>query len=330
MMKHPTVLDVARLAGVGASTVSRFLRGVPVRRDAARRIGEAVEQLGYTPDQTARALRAGRSRTIGIVLPKVSNVLFSEATQHIEEEARKRGCSVILLTHQDRKEQQKEHLLTLRRYRADGVVLVATPGTTLAEVESVLPRVPLVALDSDLSPKVDTVLLRNREAAAMATEHLLAHGYRRIDCLGAKPAVYSIRERIAGYSEAMCRAGLVPRQITPDNYEQLRYELGVCLRGRERPEAIVSLSDFATLHVLTAFREAGLERAQWLPLIGFDDFSYAPLMDPALTVIRQPIEKMVSYALSALFRRIERNGEGEADRIALPGELICRRSCGCV
>lgn len=330
MMKHPTVLDVARLARVGASTVSRCLRGVPVRRDAAERIAKAVAELGYTPDQTARALRAGRSRTIGIVLPKVSNVLFSEATQWMEEEARKQGCSVILLTHQDRMAQQQEHLLTLRRYRADGVVLVATPGTRLEDVRSVLPHVPLVALDSYLSPEADSVVLRNREAARTATEHLLAHGYRSIYCLGAKPQVYSISERMLGYRDAMSAAGCEARLITPDDYEHLRYELGASLRGPHPPDAILSLSDFATLHVLTTFTESGLTRAERLPLIGFDDFGYAPLMDPPLTVIRQPIETMARYALSALFRRIEQDGEGEVQTISLPGELIRRRSCGCV
>ena len=94
MKKHPTVLDVASMAHVGASTVSRFLRGVTVRPEAAERIASAVKELDYTPDQTARALRAGRSRTIGILLPKVSNVLLSEATQLIEEEARRQGADL--------------------------------------------------------------------------------------------------------------------------------------------------------------------------------------------------------------------------------------------
>jgi LacI family transcriptional regulator len=330
MMKHPTVLDVARLARVGASTVSRFLRDVPVRPEAAQRIANAVKELGYTPDQTARALRAGRSRTIGIVLPKVSNVLFSEATQLMEEEARKQGCSVILLTHQDRIAQQQEHLLTLRRYRADGVILVATPGTRLDDVRQALPHVPLVALDSYLSPEVDSVVLRNREAARMATEHLLAHGCRSVYCVGAKPQVYSIRERTAGYSDAMETAGRQPQLILPDDYEHLRFQLGASLRGKNPPDALLSLSDFATLHSLTTFNELGLATNRRPALIGFDDFGYAPLMDPPLTVIRQPIEKMVHYALNALFRRIEQEGEGEVQEISLPGELIRRRSCGCI
>jgi LacI family transcriptional regulator len=330
MVKHPTVLDVARVARVGASSVSRFLHGVPVRRDAAERIGAAIKKLGYAPDETARALRAGRSRTIGIVLPKITNVFFSEATQLMEEEARKQGCTVILLTHQDRMEQQQEHLMTLRRYRVDGVILVATPGSDLQEIRTTLPSVPLVAFDSFLSTDVDSVLLRNREAARIATEHLLSHGYRAVFCVGAKPDVFSIRERIAGYTEAMQAVHAKPGSIVAQDYEQLRYMLGATMRGKQPPEAILSLSDFATLHTLTTFGELGLRREERIPLIGFDDSGYAPLMDPPLTVIRQPVEKMVRYALSALFRRIKADGKVDVQQISLPGELIRRRSCGCV
>src|ERR1700679_4325094 len=125
MKKRPTVIDVAKLAQVGASTVSRFLRGVRVRPKVAERVAKAVESLGYHPDEAARALRSGRSRTIGVVLPKVSNVFFSQAVQVMEEEASKRGCAVILFTHQDRSSQQQQHLQALRRYRVDGVIITA-------------------------------------------------------------------------------------------------------------------------------------------------------------------------------------------------------------
>jgi LacI family transcriptional regulator len=330
MTKHPTVVDVARVARVGASTVSRFLRGVPVRPKAAGRIGAAIKKLGYAPDETARALRAGRSRTIGIVLPKISNVFFSEATQLMEEEARKYGSSVILLTHQDRMEQQREHLLTLRRYRADGVIIVAAPGSDMKDIRTVLPNIPMVAFDSFLSPEVDSVLLRNREAARMATEHLFSHGYRAVFCVGARPEVYSIRERVAGYTDAAHANRQQTRLIVGEDYEQLRYLLGMTLRSKRPPEAILSLSDFATLHILTTFGELGCGASRHTPMIGFDDFGYAPLMDPPLTVIRQPVEKMVRYALSALFRRIQGDGTEEVQQISLPGELIRRRSCGCV
>lgn len=329
MSKRPTVLDVARIAEVGASTVSRFLRGIPVRRDASERIDEAIKTLGYMPDETARVLRGGRSRTVGIVLPKVSNVFFSEATQLMEEDARTRGCSVILLTHQDRIEQQHEHLMTLRRYRADGVILVAAPGSQVHDIRAVLPNIPLIAFDSFLSPEIDSVLLKNRESARIATEHLLSHGHKKIVCAGAKPTVYSIGERIAGYIEAMEAAGERPEVVVPPDYSQLRAALGSAMRSKNPPAAILALSDFATMHILTTFAENGINPHRSVPMIGFDDFSFAPLMTPPLTVIRQPVETMARHALNALFRRIQTPGFETVQEFSFPGELIRRRSCGC-
>jgi LacI family transcriptional regulator len=327
---RPTVIDVAKVARVGGSTVSRYLRGVTVRPEIADRVAQAIAKLGYEPDETARALRGGRSRTIGAVVPKVSNVFFSQAVQLIEEEVRQRGCSLILLTHQDSFDQQQQHLSMLRRYRVDGLILTCAPGTTLKDVRLVLPNVPIVSFDSFLSPEVDSVLLRNREAARLATEHLLGHNYKTIACVTGKPQIYSFSERIAGYSEAMAGRHRKPLLITAPDYEQLRYMLGSAIRGKSRPDALLSLSDFATLNVLTTFAEMGMKPSERLPIVGFDDFGFAPLVDPPLTVIKQPIETMVRYALNALFQHIHSEAVGEAQTIELPGELIRRRSCGCL
>ena len=328
--RRPTVIDVARMAKVGASTVSRFLRGVKVKPEIAERVAHAVKTLRYQPDGMARALRIGRTNTIGIVLPKVSNVFFSQSVQVIEEEARQRNCAVILLTHQDRIGQQMDQLSTLRRYRVDGVIIAATAGTAAEDVWSALPGVPIVAFDSHFSPEVDSVLLRNRDAGRLATDHLIRHGHTKVACVTGKPQVYSFEQRISGYKDAMDAKKLNPHLITALDYEQLRFLLAATIRGKNRPTALLSLSDFATLTILTTFSELGIKLADALPLIGFDDFGFAALVDPPLTVIRQPIEKMVRYAMNTLFRRIEGDLEGKAHQIMLPGDLICRRSCGCV
>jgi len=330
MKRRPTVTDVAALADVGASTVSRFLRGVQVKPAIAARVKHAVEALGYEPDERARSLRVGRSKTIGVILPKVSNVFFSQSIQTIEEEARQRGCTVILLTHQDVMAQQMEHLSTLWRYRVDGVIITCAPGTTAKDIRAALPHVPVVAFDSFISEEIDSVLLRNREAARMATEHLLGHGYRNIACVTGKPDVYSFCERSAGYVDAMKARNLQPNLISAPDYDQLRYVLGMEMRSKNAPAALVALSDVATLHIFKTFEELALKLAQRPALVGFDDFAFAPLIDPPLTVIRQPVEMMVRYALNILFSRIDETASKEIQNLFLPGELICRRSCGCL
>ncbi|MGA2350267.1 MAG: LacI family DNA-binding transcriptional regulator [Terracidiphilus sp.] len=328
--RRVTVTDVAQLAHVGTSTVSRFLRGIQVRPKVAERVARAVKELAYKPDEFARALRSGRSRTIGLILPKVSNFFFSQSVQLIEEEARQRGCTVVLLTHGDRLEQQLEDLATLRRYRADGVILTAAPGTNVRSIRSAFHDAPVVAFDGYISSSIDSVLLNNRESARKATEHLLGHGYANIACVTGRPEIYSFQERMAGYTEAMSARTLPPRLITAPDYEQLYSLLAEALQGKDRPDALLSLSDFSTRNILTIYQRLGLKSAEHLPLLAFDDIDYAPLVNPSLTVIRQPIAEMVRNALSLLFSRIEETAPKKISTVFLPGELIRRRSCGCV
>jgi len=329
MKRRATVNDVAKLARVGGSTVSRYLRGIPVRPNIAERVARAVDELGYAPDETARALRLGRTRTIGMIVPRVANPFFSLAVQCMEEEIQQRGCTMILLTHQDRMAQQASHLATLLRCKVDGVILTAAPATTLQNVRSVLPDVPIVAFDAFLSSEVDSVFLGNREAAFSATEHLLAHGHTQIACLTAKEHIYSYQQRIAGYSDAMTRHNLKSILMTAPDYDTLRSALKASIQSNKPPAALLALSDVGSLNVLRAFDELGMSRSQYLPFVGFDDPDFAALIDPPLTVIRQPIRKMAHATLRLLFQRIDESAPHEAQQMTLPGELLCRRSCGC-
>ncbi len=327
MTRRATVLDVAAAAGVGASTVSRFLRGVPVRPEVAKRVAKAVADLDYEPDETARALRGGKSRTIGVVFPKVSNVFFSQALQLIGDGARKRGYTVVLLTHEDSLEQQTEDLLTLRRCRAEGVIVTGAPGTTLQNVRSALPHMPIVALDSFFSPEIESILLQNRQAARAATRHLLEHGYRSVTCVYAKPNIFSYQERSIGYADAMTTQGLAPKMLCADDYPQLDALIRAQFE-KKWPDAILALSDVAALTILGILGELppSVRRPH---LISFDDFACAPLLSTALTVVRQPIARMMEATLAALFRQIDGGSSAESQTISVPGELVLRQSCGC-
>lgn len=329
MKKRPTVTDVARLAKVGASTVSRHLRGVNVSEDVATRVAAAIAQLGYHPDETARALRGGRTRTIGVIVPQVANLFYSRAVQLIEEEAGKRGCAVILLTHQESLKQQNVQLTTLRRYRCDGVILAPAAGSTLVDIRAALPGVPVVAIDRNISEDMDSVVLRNREAARIATEHLIRHGYKRIVSIVSRPEIASFQQRMDGFLEAMEAARLEARIIHAADHEKLRYELTANFMSRKRPEALLSFSNRVTQTILLAFDELAMPRNERIPMLGFDDFELASLVDPPLSVVRQPTENMMRHATNLLFQRIEGVEALEPQCLALPAQMVYRRSCGC-
>jgi LacI family transcriptional regulator len=121
-----------------------------------------------------------------------------------------------------------------------------------------------------------------------------------------------------------------PWLIAAADYDQLRSALRDALQSEKRPGALLPLSDFATRTVLTVYNELGLKAAEYLPILGFDDPDFAALVDPPLTVIRQPIAEMVRNAMSLLFGRIDGSAPKKTRTVLLPGELIVRRSCGCL
>ena len=327
--KRATVSDVAHLANVGTSTVSRYLRGIQVKQRYAESIAKAIGELNYTVDESARALRSGRSGTIGVVLAKVSNSFFSRALQFMEEETRRRGCTLVLLTHGGSLEEQIKHLATVRRYKADGVILTGALGTTLENVNASLADTPIVAFDHYFSPAVDSVMLDNRTSVQMATEHLIGHGYKKIGCVCAMPEIYSFSERISGFVETMAGHDLRSDQILGADYAQLKVELKKTLTSVDRPEALLSFSDRATHTILAAYSELGLKKKDRLPVLAYDDFDLAPYYDPPFSVIQQPIGQMVSTLFQFLFERIEGRAPSNARKLMLPSEMILRRSCGC-
>ena len=329
MTKRSTVVDVARAAAVSPSTVSRHLRGVAVGADIALQIDEAIRKLQYTPDLTARALRGGRTKTLGVIIPQVNNTFYAQAVQLIEGEARRRGYAVILLTHQENLEQQAHQLATLRRYRTDGLILAPAAGSSLEEIRATIPGMPVVALDRVISPEMDSVALRNHDAARTATEHLLQHGYKRIACVASRVEIMSFQQRWQGYGEAVAAKRRPALLIEAPEHDQLRYLLCSTLLDRQRPDALLCFSNRATWTVLQAYDELSLSRPARLPLLGFDDFEMAPMVDPPISVVRQPTENMVRHAISILFERIGGNETLEVQNIALLAQMIYRRSCGC-
>jgi LacI family transcriptional regulator len=328
--RKPTVLDVARVASVAPSTVSRCLRGGPYVSDEVRkRITDAVQSLGYEPNEIARSLRGGRTKSIGVVFPQIANPYFSRCVQEIELEATRQGWSVILLTHQEDPERQSKQLAVLRRSRADGVILTASPDSNMEKLRQELGSTPVVALDRPLWAGADVVMLKHGEAARTATTHLLKHGLREIVCVTANPSIYSFKERIAGYESAMLHAKLHANVITANDYEMLEMLVGRSVLKGKKPIGLIALSNMATVSALKAIREVQAKGLRKIGLIGFDDADLAVLVQPAITVMVQPTDVMARESVRLLFKRIGADKSLPIQRVELPGTLIKRSSCGC-
>jgi LacI family transcriptional regulator len=330
----PTVADVAQLAGVGAITVSRVVNGNGyVSSEKRNRVKAAIKKLGYRPNQAARVLKGHRARMIGLIVPDLSDPFFGMCAAAIEEFAFERGYMTLIVASQRNEAVEKNEVDMMMGQNIAGLVIVPSLPNDRLEL-LISSRIPIVALDRPLEGLIaDEVVVDNLGGAQTAVGHLVWHGYRKIACVGYDRNFYSISQRILGYTNVLKTAGLKPDiydyASTPEAVGKIVHSW---MRAKDRPSAVFSLNNVTTLRVLQSFKEEGLKIPEAIAIVGFDDFSLAPLLSPPLTAIRQPAHVLGTQAAELLFGHIE-NSEDDQERtgikMVLPVEFIVRTSCGC-
>ena len=332
MTRPARMRDVAELAGVGTMTVSRVINGnLHVTEETRRRVFEAIEKLGYRPNQIARSLREQRSRQIGIIVPNLHDPFFAFCAQAVSLVAKEHGYSVnIAMSYEDPEVEFNEAMIMLSRH-TEGLVVIPSAGkiTQLANLE--FQTIPIVTLDRPLGRnRFDSVVVENEDGAHLAVGHLIAHGHRRISFLGLSPDLYTIGARFLGYRKAMQEAGL-PLDVRWGNASQreMLEALRELLSSDAAPSALFCGNNLTTRHALHGLAELNVNVPKSVALIGFDDFETADLLRPAVTVVRQPTTDMGRIGAGLLFSRLRAEGRQVAcKQITLPVELIIRGSCG--
>jgi len=331
---HPTVTEVARLAGVGAITVSRVVNeNGYVSSEKRKLVKAAIKKLDYRRNQAARVLKGHRARMIGLIVPDLSDPFFGMCAAAVEEFAFERGYMTLIVASQRNEEVEKNEVNMMMGQNVAGLVLVPSlPNGRLEILAS--SGIPIVAFDRPLEGLIaDEVVVDNLGGAQTAVEHLVWHGYRKIACIGYDKNFYSISQRILGYTNALEKARLKPDLYddasTPEAVDKIVHSW---VRAKNRPSAVFSLNNVTTLRVLQSLKEEGLKIPDAIAVVGFDDFSLAPLLSPPLTAIRQPAQVLGNQAAKLLFNHIENveeNRERARIKIVLPVEFIVRTSCGC-
>jgi LacI family transcriptional regulator len=331
--RKPTMNDVARLAGVGAMTVSRVLSGtVRVTAETRQRVETAIKQLKYRPNELARAFRGQRSHSIGLILPSLYDPFFATCAHAVATVAKERGYSVILTMSNgdpDTEYVEAEHML---ERHVDGLVVIPSIFRQTRLTRSLFGRTPVVAFDRPLpDPAFDVVLVQNTAGARRMVEHLIEHGHERIAYMGLARSLFTINARFLGYRRAMRDAGLKEDSFFGcESEENTLRLLAEKLKGKNAPTAILTSNTLATRYVLSSIAHLGVRVPNDLAFAGFDDFDLADVISPPLTVVRQPTQEMGRVATNLLFDRITRGETPHlGSRIVLPVEIVLRRSCGC-
>ncbi|GHJ37249.1 LacI family DNA-binding transcriptional regulator [Streptomyces sp. TS71-3] len=325
-----TIHDVAARAGVSTATVSRFLRGERIR--AAEAVRAAVEELRYRPSAAAQSLKSGRTRTIGVVVPDITNPYFAAVVKGMESATRERGYR-LLLANSDESVEREDELLADLVHQVDGVILApATEGdrTPLRLRDA---GVPVVFVDRDLvgSEQFDTVLVDNHEGGRLAARHLLALGHTRIAAINGDQNTTPGRGRREGFTSALREEGLAMadgHDLIGDFREDSGYQLTLSLLSlRQPPTALFTANNLMTLGALKALHDMRVDLPRQFSLIGFDDLDTGPLLRPPLTVVDRPMVEQGVLAMRLLLQRLEDAGDDPSPRrVVLATRLIERGS----
>jgi LacI family transcriptional regulator len=314
-------------------TVSRVINGVPGNKfspETAQRVREAIERLGYEPNNVARSLRGRRSGVIGVVTTGISDPFWASCARGVELEARRQNYVPILVATDEDCVLEERQVAALQAHRVDGLLLASTYRSKRTALTARLGKIPTVAIDRPISGfKTDCVLVDNHQAAYIATQHLISHGHTRIAFGGYCARIYTVRERIEGYLQAMRDSGLESLVLTtaadPHEAQSLAHS---GLVKDPRPTAFFAANTMVMHGIMQSAMQLGLRVPEDLALAGFEDFRWAGLVKPGLTVVRQPGEEMGRRAAQLLFERLD-GKTGPPENILLATEFIIRESCGC-
>ena len=326
-----TMTDVAKRAGVSPATVSRVLNGnASVAEATRRRVLKAVKELNYQPNRLASALVTKKTRALGLLLPDVGNPFFAEVARAVEREAARMGYSVLVCNTDDRPEAEERYLSDLRQRGVDGIVAAPSfeGGASLAAaLES---GYPICFLARDLPTLPATcVKVDDFRGGYMAARHLVELGHRRVAMVSEPESVPSTHDRVRGYREALRETGIDDRLVLYAAETSIRagIEAAGGLAGAGRPTAVFCANDILAIGVMHALRREGVEVPRDVSLVGFDGTVLASVVDPTLTTVAQPIDRMAKAAVEAVVAAIDGAKEG-TQRIVFQPVLRPGRSTG--
>jgi LacI family transcriptional regulator len=329
-----TIEDVARRAGVSIRTVSRVINDRPDVAETTRtRVLQAIAELNYRPNSLAQSMVTGSTKTIGVVLPDISNPFFGRAIRGCEDILANAGYNIFLCNTDEDLEKERKYLTLLVDRQVDGVILWGSRADC-ETLESVLgPELPTVTVDCHAycgnAVRVD---VENHKGAQTVIDHLISLGHRQIGHLAGPAERLTAQRRLAGYREALERAGLefsplLVLEAAPSVYHGYQAAIELFQRA-DQPTAIFAYNDLMAIGAILACQQVGLNVPKDVAIVGFDDVVTASLVSPPLTTVRIDQYRLGALSGQLLLERMRETGASVAAAVDFPTELIIRNSCG--
>jgi DNA-binding LacI/PurR family transcriptional regulator len=324
-----SIKDIARLAGVSHSTVSRALRNSPlIPEHTAERIKTLAAEMGYSASAVGRSLVTRKTEAIGVVVTSIADPFNGEVVAGIEETANGHGYSVILSTSQADPGREMQVVRSFGERRVDGILVASSRlGANYLTLLSEL-NVPIVLLNNQHpSEFVHSVSIDNVDGGYQVGQHLIQLGHRKLAYIGDQFGLQSDAERLGGFKQALRKARLplpAPYLTRGDGPDGGRESAQALLKLPDKPSAIFCYNDMTALGVMEAAVSQRIAIGRDLSIVGFDDLFFARSLQPPLTTVRQPKKELGRRATELLLTLLK--GEPAERTIVLKGELIARAS----
>jgi LacI family transcriptional regulator len=329
-----TIKDVAGLAGVSTSTVSRTLSGkVQVDEKTRERVLRCVKELNYYPNALAQGLKEGKTKTIAFVIPNIENVIYPSLAIAVETEARKRGYFVLFCNTQDNQDREEEYVNKLKHRFVDGFLFstAMADGASRAIGDLREQAYPTVCLMRAMEDGRDSFVSDNEQGAYLGTSFLIRNGFTCIATITGRSQVLLYRHRLRGYLRAMEEHGLTPDESliwygvecnTENAYACVQDHLAQGII----PEAVFAQSDPLAFGAMRAALAFGLKIPADISIMGYDNVLHAAQSNPGLTTIEQPLYEMGREATLHLIDIIEGRAAPNSPVRLFPPKIILRDS----
>lgn len=334
MSESASVLDVAARAGVSVGTVSNVLnrpeRVSPSTRD---RVLQAIAELGFVRNEAARQLRAGRSRTVGLVVLDVGNPFFTDLAAGAEEVAAAAGLSLVLCNSNDDTTREQHYLSMLKEQRAFGVLITPVGNKTAAIEEIRRMGTPVVLVDRGARSKQCSVSVNDRVGGELAIAHLIEQGHERIGFVGGPMPINQVGERLAGARAAIEAAGLPASALSVIETPRMDVALGratgqqlAAMASSQRPTAVFCANDLLALGLLQDTVRRQMSVPDDIAIVGYDDIEFAAAAAVPLTSVRQPRAQLGQAAMELLMDEAANGKKHQHRQIVFEPELVIRES----
>ena len=322
-----TIKDIAKETGLGLATISSYLNGGNVREQNRVKIEQAIKELHYEVNEVARGLKTNRTKLIGILIPELNNIFCTEIITEIEDLLRGHGYATMVCDCRTDEKREKEAVEFLKKRRVDGII--AMPSGKSGKHFSKLQKsgIPVVLLDRKLDDAdCDYVLVDNREGAKEAVSRLIEAGHRKIGVITGPEHIFTAKERLLGYYEALNEAGVCENEqlVSYNDYTIQGGIKGLRKLVEANPDmtAVFATNYELTMGVVIEANDLNMRIPEELSVIGFDNVEFARACVPKLSIVSQPTKEIACQVAQLMLQRLEEENFEDSVEVRLQTSFI--------